>query len=98
VRSPRTIKIATFNINDVNKQLTDLLAWLKASKPDVVCLQQLKAAGREFQQDALAKTGYSQCGVVRKRGNRGFASPLLPRCLQPRPRRIFRWGAAGHLY
>jgi len=51
------MKIATFNINNVNKRLTNLLAWLKAAKPDVVCLQELKAADREFPQDALAKAG-----------------------------------------
>src|SRR6516162_8785653 len=53
------MKIATFNINNVNKRLTNLLAWLKATKPDVVCLQELKASDREFPQDTLAKAGYS---------------------------------------
>jgi exodeoxyribonuclease-3 len=37
------VKIATFNINNVNKRLPNLLAWLKSSKPDIVCLQELKA-------------------------------------------------------
>ena len=37
------MKIATFNINNVNKRLDNLLGWLKAAKPDVVCLQELKA-------------------------------------------------------
>ena len=53
------MKIATFNINDVNKRLINLLDWLKVTKPDVVCLQELKATDREFPRDALAKTGYS---------------------------------------
>jgi len=53
------MKIATFNINNVNKRLTNLLAWLKATKPDVICLQKLKASDREFPQDTLAKAGYS---------------------------------------
>lgn len=53
------MKIATFNINNVNKRLINLLAWLTAAKPDVVCLQELKATDREFPQDALAKAGYS---------------------------------------
>ena len=42
------MKIATFNINNINKRLANLLAWLRAAKPDVVCLQELKAADREF--------------------------------------------------
>jgi len=52
------MKIATFNVNNVNKRLANLLAWLKAAKPDVVCLQELKAADREFPQAAIEKAGY----------------------------------------
>ena len=52
------MKIATFNINNINKRLANLLTWLKAAKPDVVCLQELKATDREFPQAAIAKAGY----------------------------------------
>jgi exodeoxyribonuclease III len=34
----RWMKIAAFNINNINRRLPNLL-WLNASKPDVVCLQ-----------------------------------------------------------
>jgi exodeoxyribonuclease-3 len=33
------MKFATFNINNVNKRLPNLIAWLKAEQPDVVSLQ-----------------------------------------------------------
>ena len=36
------MKIVTFNINDVNKRLGNLPAWLEQSAPDFVCLQELK--------------------------------------------------------
>ena len=36
------MKIATFNINNVNRRLPNLLQWLKRGKPDIVCLQELK--------------------------------------------------------
>jgi exodeoxyribonuclease-3 len=52
------MKIATFNINNINKRLENLLGWLRAAKPDVVCLQELKATDREFPHAALAKAGY----------------------------------------
>ena len=52
------MKIATFNVNNVNKRLANLLAWLKAAKPDVVCLQELKAADADFPEAALEKAGY----------------------------------------
>src|SRR5258705_4087499 len=52
------MKIATFNINNINKRLANLLHWLRTAKPDVVSLQELKAADAEFPQAALAKAGY----------------------------------------
>jgi exodeoxyribonuclease III len=35
------MKIATFNINNVNERLPNLLAWLRAARPNVVCLTSL---------------------------------------------------------
>ena len=55
------MKIASFNINNVNKRLANLIAWLRMAKPDVACLQELKAADREFPRAAIEKAGY---GVV----------------------------------
>ena len=51
------MKIATFNINNINKRLANLLAWLRMAKPDVVCLQELKAADREFPRAAIDEGG-----------------------------------------
>jgi exodeoxyribonuclease-3 len=52
------MKIASFNINNVNKRLANLIAWLRMAKPDVACLQELKAADREFPRAAIEKAGY----------------------------------------
>ena len=52
------MKIATFNINNVNKRLAHLLAWLREGEPDVVALQELKAADSEFPRAAIEKAGY----------------------------------------
>ena len=52
------MKIATFNINNVNKRLANLLAWLCSAAPDVVALQELKAADREFPRAAIKEAGY----------------------------------------
>ena len=52
------MKIATFNINGINKRLGNLLAWLHVAQPDIVCLQELKATNAEFPEDALAAQGY----------------------------------------
>ena len=52
------MKIATFNINNVNRRLPNLLQWLKTARPDIACLQELKAADVEFPVDAIRKAGY----------------------------------------
>jgi exodeoxyribonuclease-3 len=52
------VRIATFNVNNVNKRLDNLLVWLAATEPDVVCLQELKCAQRDFPAAALKKAGY----------------------------------------
>jgi exodeoxyribonuclease III len=50
--------IATFNINNVNRRLENLLAWLAAARPDIVCLQELKAADRQFPRAEIEAAGY----------------------------------------
>ena len=52
------MKIATFNINNINRRLPNLLAWLKAAKPDVVCLQELKCTDKEFPTREITRAGY----------------------------------------
>ena len=74
------MKIATFNINNVNKRLPNLLAWLREAKPDVVCLQELKAAQRDFPERALARAGYASAWVGQKTWN-GVA--ILARDAEP---------------
>jgi exodeoxyribonuclease III len=52
------VKIATYNINNINKRLRNLLAWLERAAPDVVCLQELKAEDYAFPARALEDAGY----------------------------------------
>jgi exodeoxyribonuclease-3 len=52
------VRIATFNINGINRRLPNLLDWLRATEPDVVCLQELKAVQGDFPEDALRDAGY----------------------------------------
>ena len=52
------LKVATFNINNINKRLDNLLAWLAKAEPDVVSLQELKAEPQAFPVNALRNLGY----------------------------------------
>jgi exodeoxyribonuclease-3 len=78
------MKIATFNINNINRRLPNLLEWLETSAPDVVCLQELKATDASFPEAAIRDAGY---GAV-WRGQRSWngvailaknAQPILTR-------------------
>jgi exodeoxyribonuclease III len=53
------MKIATYNVNGVNGRLPVLLRWLKEAKPDVVCLQELKAPQEKFPAQAIQDAGYN---------------------------------------
>lgn len=52
------MKIATFNINNINKRLANLLAWLDKAQPDVVSLQELKSEQQAFPAHAIRRLGY----------------------------------------
>ena len=52
------MKVATYNINNINRRLPNLAGWLKRAKPDIVCLQELKCTDADFPAAALRKAGY----------------------------------------
>ncbi len=52
------MKIATYNVNSINARMPVLLRWLDETKPDVVCLQELKAVQENFPEEALRAAGY----------------------------------------
>lgn len=62
------MKIATFNVNGINARLPRLLEWLDEAKPDIACLQELKADDAKFPEGAIRDAGY---GVV-WHGQKGF--------------------------
>jgi len=62
------MKIATFNVNGINARLPRLLEWLDEAKPDVACLQELKADDSKFPEAAIRDAGY---GAV-WHGQKGF--------------------------
>ena len=53
------MRIATYNVNGVNGRLPVLLRWLEETKPDVVCLQELKAPDEKFPLQAIKDAGYN---------------------------------------
>ena len=82
------MKIATFNINNINKRLANLLGWLRTAKPDVVCLQELKSTDEAFPKEAIEKAGYRAVFRGQKSWNGvailvGRGEPVLTRTALP---------------
>ena len=63
------MKIATYNVNGVNGRLSVLLRWLEETKPDVVCLQELKAPQEKFPIQAITDAGYNAIWHGQKQWN-----------------------------
>jgi exodeoxyribonuclease-3 len=74
------LELATFNINNITKRLSVLLAWLEKESPDVVCLQELKADDRSFPIAAIREAGYQAIWHGQRSWN-GVA--ILARDLKP---------------
>jgi hypothetical protein len=62
---PKPMKIVSFNIDNINRRLANLLNWLREAEPDIVCLQEIKAADTEFSAQANPAGGIS-CGMPRR--------------------------------
>lgn len=64
--------IATFNVNSVRLRLPNLLSWLAARNPDVVCLQELKCQDEQFPREEIEMAGYN-VAVLGQKGFNGVA-------------------------
>ena len=76
------MKIATFNVNGVNGRLPVLLRWLAEFKPDVACLQELKAPQENFPEAAIRQANYVRSGTAKRAGMVSLFSLVV--WIQPR--------------
>lgn len=53
-----TLRVASFNANSIRMRLPIILDWLKKEKPDVLGIQELKAADEFFPLEAFEDAGY----------------------------------------
>jgi exodeoxyribonuclease-3 len=74
------MKIATFNINNINKRLPNLQDWLRQRRPDIVCLQELKTPDSDFPFEKLKRVGYNSAWKGERTWN-GVA--ILARNVEP---------------
>ena len=74
------VKVASFNINGIRARLPRLIEWLDETRPDVVCLQELKSADEGLPIKDIEAAGYG--GIWH--GQKGFNGvAILARGGQP---------------
>lgn len=73
------MKIATWNINGVRARIDVLVAWLKESEPDIVCLQEIKTVDEGFPKADIEALGYH----VETHGQKGFNGVAILSKLKP---------------
>lgn len=73
------MKIATWNINGVRARIENLIAWLKESSPDIVCLQEIKTVDEGFPRLEIEALGYH----VETHGQKGFNGVALLSKMRP---------------
>ncbi|MBI2962053.1 MAG: exodeoxyribonuclease III [Betaproteobacteria bacterium] len=66
------MKLATWNVNSLKVRLAQLLDWLEARAPDVVCLQETKLEDAAFPREAIEAAGY-RCAVSGQKTYNGVA-------------------------
>lgn len=63
------MKLATWNVNSLKVRLPQLLPWLAARQPDVVCLQETKCEDANFPAEEIRAAGYHPLFVGQKAYN-----------------------------
>jgi exodeoxyribonuclease-3 len=67
------LRITTWNINSVRLRIDNLARLAKEMKPDVLCLQEIKAQDLDFPLKAVKKLGFEHAAVVGQKGYHGVA-------------------------
>ena len=84
-RYPAAVKIVTYNLNGIRARRERLVEYLQEQQPDVVCLQELKAADENIPRKEIEAAGY---GAI-WHGQKGFNGvAILAKGREPKERRI----------
>ena len=49
------MKIATWNVNGIRARQSQVLEWISSDQPDIICLQEIKAAREQVPEALSAK-------------------------------------------
>ena len=66
------MRIATWNVNSIRQRIPHLTRWLEETKPDIVCLQELKCQEDTFPKMEIEALGY-HCAMLGQKTFNGVA-------------------------
>jgi len=55
------VKVATWNVNGIRARASQVLHWIDGASPDVICLQEIKAAPAQVPEPLADLAGYHAC-------------------------------------
>ena len=67
------LKVATWNVNGIRARANEVRAWLERERPDVVCLQEVKASPEAVPAELRELPGYFGCW----HGHKGYSGVAL---------------------
>ena len=53
------MRIATWNVNSIKQRLENIVTWVSARQPDIVCLQETKCIDEDFPRETFESLGYN---------------------------------------
>jgi exodeoxyribonuclease-3 len=53
------MRVATWNVNSIRQRVDHVVSWLKETKPDVACLQEIKCTDDLFPREPIEALGYN---------------------------------------
>ena len=63
------MKISSWNVNSVRARISNVLSYLKVSKPDILMIQEIKTEEHSYPFDEINKLGYISYVNGQKRYN-----------------------------
>src|SRR5215813_734492 len=70
---PMQLKLTTWNINSVRLRIDIVAKFIKAMRPDVLCLQETKCPDDAFPRKRFRRLGYEHIALNGQKGYHGVA-------------------------
>ena len=80
---PLPLKVATWNLNGLRARAAQLLEWMAAEQPDVLCLQEIRVTHAQIPMDMIEMEGFHSLWHGGPKGYSGVALHISNRLGEP---------------